>query len=172
MNDLRQSLSDTKKYLTDFNEIKKANEQRIKVEMDIARKYFFDKYIPDLQKEELEKFMNNQNDIRMKQFCQRQLNRIKDDNDLIYANQKCIEQMMDVENSTEVLSLYQNYFSYIKNVIDSILKYLIENMHLIPYSIKCICRMISILIKNKFNDISEIEENSFICNFFFSNIIF
>ena len=172
MNDLRQSLSDTKKYLTDFNEIKKANEQRIKVEMDIARKYFFDKYIPDLQKEELEKFMNNQNDIRMKQFCQRQLNRIKDDNDLIYANQKCIEQMMDVENSTEVLSLYQNYFSYIKNVIDSILKYLIENMHLIPYSIKCICRMISILIKNKFNDISEIEENSFICNFFFQILFF
>ena len=172
MNDLRQSLSDTKKYLTDFNEIKKANEQRIKEEMDIARKYFFDKYIPDLQKEELEKFMNNQNDIRMKQFCQRQLNRIKDDNDLIYANQKCIEQMMDVENSTEVLSLYQNYFSYIKNVIDSILKYLIENMHLIPYSIKCICRMISILIKNKFNDISEIEENSFICNFFFQILFF
>ena len=170
--DLRNSLSDTNTLLTDFNEIKNANEKRRKEEMDIARKYFFDKYIQDLKKEELEKFMNSQNDIRMKQFCQRQLNRIKDDNDLIYANQKCIEQMMDVENSAEVLTLYQTYFSYIKNVIDSILKYLIENMHLIPYSIKCICKMISILIKKKFNDISEIEENSYICNFFFQLLFF
>jgi hypothetical protein len=40
-------------------------------------------------------------------------------------------------------------------------------MHLIPYSIKCICKIISILIKKKFNDISEIEENAYIGKFFF-----
>ncbi len=171
MNDLRESISKKNPLLSDFNEIKKENEKRKKEEMELARKYFFDKYIPDLTKEELEKFMNNQNDIRMKQFCKRQLNRIQKD-DSIYTNLNIIDQMMGVENSNEVLNLYQTYFSYIKNVIDSILNYLIENMHLIPYSIKCICKMISILIKNRFNDISEIEENSYIGNFFFQLLFF
>ena len=172
MNDLRNSISKKNSLLiTDFNEIKKENEKRKKEEMEIARKYFFDKYIPDLSKEELEKFMNNQNDIRMKQFCERQLNRIQKD-DFIFANQDIIDNMMGVDNSTEVLNLYQTYFSYIKNVIDSILNYLIDNMHLIPYSIKCICKMISILIKNRFKEISEIEENSYIGNFFFKLLFF
>ena len=171
MNDLRESISKKNPLLSDFNEIKKENEKRKKEEMELARKYFFDKYIPDLTKEELEKYMNNQKDIRMKQFCKRQLNRIQKD-DSIYTNLNIIDQMMGVDNSTEVLNLYQTYFSYIKNVIDSILNYLIENMHLIPYSIKCICKMISILIKNRFNDISEIEENSYIGNFFFRLLFF
>ena len=171
MNDLRESISQKNSLLSDFNEIKKENEKRKKEEMELARKYFFDKYIPDLTKEELEKFMNAQNDIRMKDFCKRQLNRIQKD-DSIYTNLNIIDQMMGVENSTEVLNLYQTYFSFIKNVIDSILNYLIENMHLIPYSIKCICKMISILIKNRFNDISEIEENSYIGNFFFRLLFF
>ena len=171
IDDLRNSLSEKNIFLSDFNEVKKENEKRKKEEMEAAKKYFFDKYIPDLTKEELEKFMNNQSDIRMKQFSQRQLNRIQKD-DFLFANQNIIEQMMGVDNSTEVLNLYQTYFSYIKNVIDSILHYLIENMHLIPYSIKCICKIISILIKKKFNDISEIEENAYIGKFFFELLFF
>ena len=58
---------------------------------------------------------------------------IKDDNDLIYANQKCIEQMMDVENSAEVLTLYQTYFSYIKNYKSFFIKFLIIDIKLFNY---------------------------------------
>ena len=40
-----------------------------------------------------------------------------------------------------------------------------------PYSIKCICKIISILIKNKFKNIKKTEENGFISKFFLGKLL-
>ena len=65
-----------------------------------------------------------------------------------------------------IIYCYQYDFMKVINVIDEIFKSLLNNLPLLPYSIKCLCKMISILIKKKFHGLSYTEENSFIAKFF------
>lgn len=70
----------------------------------------------------------------------------------------------------EVVLFYENDFSIVKNFIEEILKNLINNINIIPYSIKAICKTISLLIKKKFPNISKIKHNAFVSRFFFCNL--
>ena len=53
------------------------------------------------------------------------------------------------------------------NFIDQIIKNILDNFHLVPYSIKCLCRIISELITHKFPSITIPERDAFIAKFFF-----
>ena len=58
-------------------------------------------------------------------------------------------------------------------VVPEIIKLFINlnnNIYLIPYSVKCICKIILILLKKKFPNINIIEQNTFISKFFFCKL--
>ena len=57
------------------------------------------------------------------------------------------------------------------NFIDRIIKNILENFHLVPYSIKCICRIISELVSKKFPTISFPDKSVFIAKFFFGKLL-
>ena len=46
-----------------------------------------------------------------------------------------------------------------------------DNFHLIPYSVKCICKIILLLVEKKFPSINETEKNAFIAKFFFGKLL-
>ena len=67
----------------------------------------------------------------------------------------------------ERMNIYEDNYYKISQLFDFILEDLLSNLHLLPYSIKCICKIISKLIQNKFSDIDLIKKNAFIAKFFF-----
>ena len=66
---------------------------------------------------------------------------------------------------------YAQDFLKIKEFMDKLFNNLIYNFRIVPYSIKCICKIIYKLVSNYFPQANDIEKNIFISKFFF-DIIF
>ena len=130
---------------------------------------FVNKYIPDMTKKDLINLLDKQQNENIKTYLLKQLNDLRNDENL-YSNSNFIYQVYKSEDSGKILNYYQKDFMTCIEFIIEIFNTLIENIHLIPFSIKCICKIISILIKEKFPNISIIELNAFIGEFFFGKI--
>ena len=130
---------------------------------------FNSKYIPDLTKNELENqiklFENNK---LMIDYCDLNIRRSKSDDE--YVNQKLLQNIFDSPISKEVLASYQIEFSKIINLINKLIDNLLNDLYLLPYSVKCICKIILLLAKKKFKDIKEVEINSFMAKFFIDKL--
>jgi hypothetical protein len=130
---------------------------------------FNSKYIPDLTKSELENqkklFENNKG---MLDYCD--FNILKAEKDENYGNQKLLQNIFDSPISKEVLASYQIEFSKIINLINKLMENLLKDLYLLPYSVKCICKIIFLLITRKFNNINETQKNAFIAKFFFNKL--
>ena len=97
-----------------------------------------------------------------------QLKKMEDAN--IYSNVKFKEKASHSEFASRIMDSYQNDYFKIVAFIEKILDKLLDNFHFLPYSIKCICKIISIFIRKKFPNITTVEENAFISQFFFYNL--
>ena len=73
--------------------------------------------------------------------------------------------------SEEYIEQYKIGYEIITKFITDLLSEL-ENDAIVPFSIKVICRLIYILMKQKFKDISKFELNKFVCRFLFDKLIF
>jgi len=80
------------------------------------------------------------------------------------------EKINKLKYKKEVLLFYQNDFYIVKNFIDKFIKNLLDNLSVIPYSIKLICKIISILLKKKFPNLLIIKHNAMISRFFFCSL--
>ena len=76
------------------------------------------------------------------------------------------------ENSQKNLIKFKSCFLFLKNKIDYLLQSLKENISSVPYIIKCICKIIFLLISHKYPSSINYTHNSFIAKFFFENCIF
>ena len=132
---------------------------------------FNSKYIPDLTKNELE---NNKklikDDQRMIDYIDYNISKCDNGNDNIYGNQKLLQNIFDSPISKEVLASYQIEFSKIINLINKLIENLFKDLYLLPYSVKCICKIILLLISKKFKNIKDSEKNAFIAKFFFNKL--
>ena len=136
---------------------------------NIDPKLFNSKYIPDLTKAELETKKNNaETDKKMVEYFDFNIkNSEKDDN---YGNQKLLQNIFDSPISKEVLASYQIEFSKIINTINKLIENLLKDLYLLPYSVKCICKIIFLLLNKKFNNMNEVQRNAFIAKFFFNKL--
>ena len=130
---------------------------------------FNSKYIPDLTKSELENQKKAfEKNVQMSDYCDLNIKRCQKDDE--YANQKLLQNIFDSPISKEVLASYQIDFSKIINLINKLLENLLNDLYLLPYSVKCICKIILLLTKKKFKNIKETEINSFMSKFFFDKL--
>ena len=154
------SLDDNRHMLRDKKKIKEDQEN------------FNQKYLPFLDKNnflrEIEKYKNNNKN--MYDYCYSKLNDCNSDPDL-YSNKKLMDSLYECPYSQELLLKYQHYFALVTSFINSIISNLLENYHLLPYSVKCLCKIISLLISKKFTKINEVEKNAFIAKFFFGKLL-
>ena len=107
----------------------------------------------------------------MVEYIQSQINKCKTKKDIFY-NTDLVESILTSKFKEIIFDIYQRDFFKVMEFINKILENLNNNMHLLPYSLKCFCKIISILITKKFPKISIIERNSYIGAFFFKIIFF
>ena len=126
----------------------------------------FQKYIDALDKNTLERLIEeNKNNKKIYDYCFSKLNESKSDEE-IFSNKKFKDDLMFSIDSQKLLTKYKSFFIGVINFINSIIDKIIDNLHSIPYSIKCLCKIISILIIKKFPSIKETKKKLFYCKIF------
>ena len=147
------------------------NTNRNRKKSQIEQEHFNQNYIPFLDKDALQKLVEeNKHNKKMYDYCYSKMHNCTINKD-IYSNKKLMEKLYRNEFSQELLLQYQNNFTAVINFIDSIIDNLLNNFHLLPYSVKCLCKIISMLVTKKFPSINETEKNSFISKFFFGKLL-
>jgi hypothetical protein len=74
-------------------------------------------------------------------------------------------------NKNQIVNKYKENFLFIKSKIDTLIQSLINKIEIIPYTIRCICKVISLLLQQKFPLLFVYLRNSFIGKFFFDKCI-
>ena len=121
------------------------NFYRNKKQIQINLENFNKKYVPDLTKNVLKDFIEeNKDNKNIYDYCYSKINDCNDKE--IYSNQCFLDNLYKCDFSQELLLRYQNNFTIVIQFIDSIFENIINNFHLIPYSVKCICKIISLLL--------------------------
>ena len=150
-------------------------------------KLFNEKYKFGIFKEELEKISKSIEDKNMINYINEKILNCSN-NPFIYSTSYFLEHVNFDKNtygigedcndeerkklSQKILAVYQqSYFQVIK-IIDKLIDTFISNIHLMPYLIKCINKIIFSLIDKKYPDLPNFEKNVFISSFFFNKIFF
>ena len=134
------------------------------------KKLFNSKYLTNVDKNELLKLLNDfKKNKNMYDYIELQLKKCND-SPKIYTNDRFYKNIFDSPISNEVLALYQIDFFRVMNSINELFSNFFNNSYLIPYSVKCICKIISLLLKKKLPNITIIERNAYIAKYFFSNL--
>ena len=130
------------------------------------------KYIPNLDKTVLQEMMKQYKNEKpnMYDYCYLKLNNCGNYPDL-YTNRTFLENVYKIQESSLLLNIYQQDFNHVINFIDLLIENLIKNFHFLPYSVKCLCKIIHILILKKFPRIGDTEKFAFVGNFFFGKLL-
>ena len=144
---------------------------RDKKKQQKEQEYFNQKYIPNLDKRNLLKLIEeNKNEKYLHDYLYPKLSTCGKE-ESIFANEKMLSILNKYKHPEQLLFIYQNYFMIVINFLDQIIKNILGNFHLVPYSIKCLCRTISEFITQKFPSITGPEKNVFIAKFFFGKLL-
>ena len=164
-----------KNFLSDFErDLEKTNDDSsINNQMESTKKKEeFNSYMPDLTKDDLVKALSAHKENQgMIEYCNKLIKNFKND-EKIYSNEKFLENIFNSISHQEVLALYQIDFFKVLKIIEQLFNSLTNNIYLIPYSVKCICKIISILAKKKYKNLSTISHNILLSKFFFSKLLF
>ena len=134
------------------------------------RKELFNSYLPDVTKDEITKKMEeNKGNEGMKEYCDQLIKQYEKDSK-IFSNDNFLANIFQSEVAKEVLALYQLDFFKVVKIIDELFSSLTNNMYLIPYSVKCICKIITILVKKKFKNLTILQRNILLSKFFFETL--
>jgi len=132
-----------------------------------------DKYLfLSFNKEELNKKILENKDKEMKDFLRSKIVEIESSPNM-YTNENLLTFLYhDGENCQNYINYYISSFIQATDVINLLFDNLLNNSESLPYSIKCICKIISHLIKKKFPKQTKIEQNKFLTIFFFQKLLF
>ena len=136
---------------------------------------FVKKYVPNITLEVFEKRAKkakDENNNNLSDYFNKFAQQIKEkSNKELFSNANLMSDLLSTAFPPLVLTYYQNDFMQVVSFIEQLIDDLIENILLLPNSVKCICKIISILIKNKFKNIKKTEENGFISKFFLGKLL-
>ena len=76
-----------------------------------------------------------------------------------------------LDTEEKIKKVYIDNFYRVLETINTIFANIFDNLYLLPYSIKCLCKIIFILIKKKFPNINIIQQNAFLGKFFFDKML-
>ena len=143
-----------------------------KVQINKKISIFNNNYIVNITTEDLKnKLTTTYESGEMKDYLNNKLNDIQKSPN-IYSTDKIITNIFKYKNSQKIFLYYIDSFIETIDIINLILKNLSDNSNSIPYTIKCICKIISILIQKKYPKASKVEQNAFQAQFFFKHIVF
>ena len=135
--------------------------------------FFVKNYSPDLTANDIKIRADNakkDNNNNLFQHFNKIENEIKSKGDL-FTNATLMKNIFESNSPTSIYSFYQNNFLEVISFLNTLIEDLMKNILLLPNSIKYICKIISILIKNKFKNISKTDENAFISKFIIGKLL-
>jgi len=142
---------------------------REKIDKESSR-IFSEKYTPDLSSKDFNEKIKEYNDnLGMKNYFKFQLKFCETQDDY-FSNKTFLKKVYESNYSMSLLNEYQINFMKVIIIIKEIFNKLLYDLHLLPYSVKCLCKIILLLIRKKFPDITTTEENAFIAKFFFCKL--
>ena len=131
-----------------------------------SKNLFINKYMELLKEEDLQISLSNYekktNKNNMKDYINNISNNIKSSPEVF--NTKILKE--NLNNNESIINLYEENYFQLSKYLDIIFDNLLENINLLPYSIRCICKIISVLIEKKFPNIKNYQTNAFISKFF------
>ena len=189
--ELKETIEKEEKKSGKKNEINQAEDisKIVNMKLDQSVNYFRDDMGRD--KENTENFVKNYvPNISLKDFKKR-AEKAKNDNNLElynyyhrfeeetekkdekdkYSNSNLMGNLLNTFSPPNILTFYRTDFMQVSDFIDQLIDDLMQNIVLLPYSVKCICKIISILIRNKFKNITKAEENGFISKFLLGRLL-
>ena len=152
--------NDLELYQTFYNK-KKKNERYEEKEN------FFKYYLISLNRSDLEKYKETCDNYIIKEYCNKQLNENNPNKQFIKPS-LLIDELIYYENSDNLLLQYSLNFMSIKQFLYDLIKKLYNNASLFPKIIRSVCKMIKIIMKKKFSNISILNIYHFVGKFFFS----
>ena len=136
---------------------------------------FNQKYIADINIKEFQMRADDakrKNKIYLYEYYNKLINEVSSNKDKdIYSISTLMKNMLATNLPTHMFSYYLNDFLETISFIDKLIEDLKKNILLLPNSVKYICKIISILIKKKFKNISKDDENSFISKFIIEKLL-
>ena len=130
---------------------------------------FYSKYLIILNESELLEKKENEN-IREFLLYQKE-NLSKKNNTYNFNNEIFLQKLNSNTNiSNNILNIYQHNFFQVINKINMILNNLLNNINLVPYSIKCLCKIIKTLLLKKFPNLNKFKINLYLSSFFFKKL--
>jgi hypothetical protein len=114
--------------------------------------------------------VNNKSNNKIIEYCLYHMNEC-DKKKNIYISELFLKKNSDNSLFQEALDEYQNNFEKVIDIIDELFKNLLDNLFLLPYSIKCICKIIFILVKKNIKDLILFNNMLLYLNFFLKNYL-
>ena len=120
------------------------------------------------------KFKNTKDNKELRDFYEHQLEQINNDPN-IFSNTGLTDVLNEdcfTNEKTQIMTIYKKNFLFIQKKVDTIIQSLIDKITSIPYTVRCISKIISLLISKKFPLLPKYLQNSFIGKFIFNKCIF
>ena len=141
------------------------NEKNNKEEIKIGENLTFNKLMKKIKKEK---------NPDLKSLYSNIINQITDDPNT-FCNEKLEEILYDNYYSkyfNELLNTFKNNLEFIQKRIEELIQDLIDRLTAIPYTVRCVCKIIDILISKRFPKLPKYLRHSFIGKFLFNKCIF
>ena len=135
---------------------------------EIKKDHYKDNF-KNITKEELLQKEGTYTENGMKEYVKRQIQMYKKD-DTIFQNLKLMSKMTE-HGKGEIELKYRKNYNIVAELFEKLFTNFQNNIKIIPYSIKCLCKIIANLIEKKYPNISVIEKNAYIGEFFFERIL-
>ena len=142
------------------------------VKNNINYQVFTSRYLTSIPLSELEESIKDEkNDENLRQYYEYLLLNAKGDKNA-YSQETFTNKMSSLNDPESVLVFYQDNFVRVTEFINKLLGNLKNNYRIIPYSIKCVCKLIYQLAAEKFPNSTLIQKNLLISKFFFKALLF
>ena len=141
------------------------NEKNNKEEIKIGENLTFNKLMKKIKKEK---------NPDLKSLYSNIINQITDAPNT-FCNEKLEEILYDNYYSkyfNELLNTFKNNLEFIQKRIEELIQDLIDRLTAIPYTVRCVCKIIDILISKRFPKLPKYLRHSFIGKFLFNKCIF
>ena len=165
--DLNLNIEDIEKII----EIKNFKNNKIiddKIQVELVKNNYINK---EMSLEALNNILEKCQTGEMKFFIDKLKLELSKDKD-IYSIKNFLEIIeTNKENSDKIINYYISSFIQITDIINIFFENLIKNVDMMPYSIKCICKIIYILINKHLNALPSIEKLAYFNIFFFDVIL-
>ena len=134
-------------------------------------KLFEKSYIVPLNKNELENKSKEYKDKEIEKYLQKKIQDCES-NPNLYSGERLLKLIYTMSESLKIFNYYKNSFTKTIDLIDILFELLLINSKSLPYFIKCICKIIIILIEKKFPEYNKIEHYFYVSKFFFDKLLF